>query len=299
MPNRLHGVVLTAEACWTRPLASPTEALAAAKRLNADLDVLAIDDLPAALRTSALRSFHSGLRRLDELLLAPLEIPASRVVLLPLGGLAALPWGQLPTLAGRPVTVAPSAATWLRATSQPDQPGQVVAVAGPALRRAYEEVLSVADAWPGCRILTDGDATCGAVLEAIDGARLAHLAAHGRHQHQSPLFSSLRLSDGPLVGYDLDRLTSPPRQVVLSACDLGQATVRVGDEALGLTRALLHRGTATVISGVAKVSDQGAAATMARYHQRLFDGAPPAVALAEATAAAEDPMPFVCFGVGW
>ena len=92
-------------------------------------------------------------------------------------------------------------------------------------------------------------------LAAINGAQLVHVAAHGRHQRESPLFSSIRLADGPVVGYDLDRVPDPPQQVVLSACDLGQATVRPGDEALGLTRALLHSGTSTVISGVAKVSD--------------------------------------------
>ena len=90
-----------------------------------------------------------------------------------------------------------------------------------------------------------------------------------------------------------------PQQVVLSACDLGQATVRPGDEALGLTRAFLHSGTSTVISGVAKVSDQGAADLMADYHRRLAAGSTPAYALADALAAADEPMPFACFGAGW
>ncbi len=299
LSGRLHGVVLTSRRCWTRPLATPEETVAAARRLNADLDALALDGLPGGLRTAALRSFATGLQRLDDLLLRPLGLGRTEVVLLPPGGLAALPWGLLPTLAGRPVVVAPSASTWLRAAQMPDHPGPVVAVAGPGLRRAGEEVAGVAAAWPGCRTLTEADATCPDVLAAADGARLVHLAAHGRHQPQSPLFSSLRLVDGPLVGYDLERLAEPPQQVVLSACDLGQATVRVGDEALGLTRALLHRGVATVVSGVAKVSDHGAAAMMTDYHRRLAGGAAPAVALADASAASADPMPFVCFGAGW
>ena len=83
-----------------------------------------------------------------------------------------------------------------------------------------------------------------------------HVAAHGATSVESPLFSSIRLVGGPVVGYDLDRVSEPPQQVVLSACELGQATVRLGDEALGLTRALLHSGTSTIISGVAKVSDE-------------------------------------------
>jgi CHAT domain-containing protein len=107
------------------------------------------------------------------------------------------------------------------------------------------------------------------------------------------------LVDGPVVGYDLDRVSQPPQQVVLSACELGQATVRLGDEALGLTRALLHSGTSTIIAGVAKVSDEGAADLMVDYHRRLAAGAAPAYALAEAVEAAAEPIPFVCFGAGW
>ena len=87
--------------------------------------------------------------------------------------------------------------------------------------------------------------------------------------------------------------------MVLSACELGQATVRPGDEALGLTRALLHSGTSTIISGVAKVSDEGAADLMVDYHRRLAAGAAPAYALADALQATTEPVPFGCFGAGW
>ena len=172
-------------------------------------------------------------------------------------------------------------------------------MAGPGLRRAEVEVEQVAQTWPGCSTLRAEQATAEAFLDSISGAQLVHVAAHGRHQRENPLFSSIRLADGPVVGYDLDRVPDPPQQVVLSACDLGQATVRPGDEALGLTRAFLHSGTSTVISGVAKVSDHGAADLMADYHRRLAAGAAPAYALADALAAADEPTPFACFGAGW
>jgi CHAT domain-containing protein len=148
-------------------------------------------------------------------------------------------------------------------------------------------------------MLTGTRATGDAFLHAIDGAQLVHVAAHGRHERESPLFSSIRLVDGPVVGFDLDRVAQPPQQVVLSACDLGQATVRPGDEALGLTRALLHSGTSTIISGVAKVSDEKTADLMVDYHRRLAAGAAPADALAGALAATAEPIPFACFGAGW
>ena len=295
-----HAVVLTRHDCWVQRLAPMAEAEALGRRISADLDVLALDLVPAALRTSARGSLRRCLQRLDETLVAPLQLPDAPVVLLPPGRLASLTWAELPSFRGRPLAIAPSASTWLGAHARfVAVPGPVVAVAGPGLRRADSEVRRVTETWPGCQALRADQATAEAFLERISGAQLVHVAAHGRHQRENPLFSSIRLADGPVVGYDLDRVPDPPQQVVLSACDLGQATVRPGDEALGLTRAFLHSGTSTVISGVAKVSDQGAADLMADYHRRLAAGAAPAYALADALDAADEPTPFACFGAGW
>jgi CHAT domain-containing protein len=115
------------------------------------------------------------------------------------------------------------------------------------------------------------------------------------------LFSRLDLADGPLMAYDVQRLSVPPRQVVLSACDVGRAVVRPGDEILGFTAALLHIGTPTVISSVSRVTDEVAFDLMTAYHRALATGAGPARALALAAtgAAGDDPLtPFVCFGAG-
>ena len=131
-------------------------------------------------------------------------------------------------------------------------------------------------------------------------ARLVHLATHGTHQSENPLFSSIRLSDGPVFAYELDESSGMPEHVVLSACELGQATVRPGDEALGLTTVLLRLGSRSVISGVANMHDRIAAEVMPRYHRKLVAGLPSDVALAEACATATDlPAPFVCFGASW
>ncbi|HLL63259.1 MAG TPA: CHAT domain-containing protein [Propionibacteriaceae bacterium] len=296
----VHAVVLTRHRCWLQPLAPMTETEELGRRISADLDVLALDLVPEALRSSARSSLRRSLERLDTALIAPLGLPDGPVVLLPPGRLASLTWAELPSFRGRPLVIAPSASTWLGAHARfVSVPGPVLAISGPGLRRAEAEVERVAETWPGCVTLRAEQATAEAFLDHISGAQLVHVAAHGRHQRDNPLFSSIRLADGPVVGYDLDRVPDPPQHVVLSACDLGQATVRPGDEALGLTRAFLHSGTSTVISGVAKVSDRGAADLMADYHRRLVAGAAPAYALADALAAADEPTPFACFGAGW
>ena len=296
----IHGIVLTRRGCWMQRLTTMAEAERLCRRITADLDVLALSHVPEPLRASARNSLARDLRILDQLLLTPLNLPDVPIVVVPPGRLAALPWADLPSLKGQPLTIAPSAAAWLEAHVRfRTRSGPVVAVAGPGLGRADQEVTGVAQHWPTCETLTGADVTGEAFLSAIDGAQLVHVAAHGRHERESPLFSSISLIDGPVVGYDLDRIAQPPQQVVLSACELGQATVRPGDEALGLTRALLHSGTSTIISGVAKVSDEGTADLMVDYHRRLAAGAAPAYALADALRAAPNPIPFACFGAGW
>ena len=65
----------------------------------------------AALREGARRSAQT----LDELLIVPLasRLGDRELVLAPTGALHALPWALLPSLRGRPLTIAPSAAIWL------------------------------------------------------------------------------------------------------------------------------------------------------------------------------------------
>jgi len=89
---------------------------------------------------------------------------------------------------------------------------------------------------------------------------------------------------------------------VLSACELGCAETRVGDERLGMTAALLQAGVGSVVAGVARVDD-GVNALVARAHHRgLVAGLPPAPTLASAPASLPgdlSPAPFVCSGSGW
>jgi tetratricopeptide (TPR) repeat protein len=299
------------------PLAPVAEA---ARRLTADLDVLAGRHLPARLSVVISESVKRRVTELDAALLAPLRPVLGSasdrgVVLIPVGELATIPWAMLPSLLGRPFTVCPSAAAWLsavQASGQPSglTPGQTVRqtggspllVAGPGLGHAVSEVTGIAAIYPGSTPLTGADATVDATLRALDGIPLAHLATHGHHDHENVLFSRLDLADGPLMAYDVQGLSAPPRQVVLSACDAGRAVVRVGDELLGFTAALLHIGTPTVISSVTRVADEVAFGLMTAYHQVLSTGTRPATALALATtsvATSDAPVaPFVCFGAG-
>jgi tetratricopeptide (TPR) repeat protein len=303
--GRLHAVVLRHGAVRLVGLGDAAVAEEAARRLNADLDTLAGRRLPARLETVLRESVRNQAAVLTAEIVAPLRslIGDDGVVLTLTGALASIPWSLLPDLHGRPVTVCPSASSWLaawrrgRAADAP-RPGAPVLVAGPDLEHAAGEVTEIAKVYTGSRPLFAGEATVGATLRALDGAPLAHLAAHGHHERENVLFSRLDLADGPLMAYDVQQLAAAPRQVVLSSCDVGRAVVRPGEEILGFTAALLYMGTTTVISSVARVADdETAVGIMTGYHRSLRAGARPAEALARA-AHGEPFSPFVCFGAG-
>jgi tetratricopeptide (TPR) repeat protein len=279
----------------------------AARRLNADLDTLAGRMLPARLEAVIRESIRHQAATLTAEIVAPLRgmLGDGGIVFVPAGPLAGIPWGLLPELRGRPVTVCPSASSWLAAwrkgqtTVDPD-PGAgrlPLLLAGPDLEHATREVTEIARLYPGCRPLLGDTATVSAVLPALDGAPLAHLAAHGHHDQENFLFSRVDLADGPLMAYDIQQLTTAPRHVVLSSCDVGRTVVRPGEEILGFTAALLYIGTETVTASVTRVGDDDAVGTMTAYHRLLTAGLRPAEALAGATAG--DPFsPFICFGGG-
>jgi len=107
------------------------------------------------------------------------------------------------------------------------------------------------------------------------------------------------MTGGPLFAYELDQRARAPEHVVLSACDVGRSTVRVGEEALGLTSVLLQLGTAAVVAGVARVHDDAAAEIMQRYHAELASGRDTAEALCLVGEQIDLPSPFVCFGAAW
>jgi hypothetical protein len=314
--GRLYGVVVDRSGVRLCPLGDRAAAEEATHRLLADLDALAGRVLPTRLAEVIRGSLQRQLDVVNDQVLTGLrdvlcdvlgDEPGdgrgdAGVVVIPTRALSSLPWGMLPDLRGRPVTVAASASVWHRAvttaaTPEPPSVRPPLLVAGPNVPNAAAEVAEIARVHPRSSRLTGGDATVAATLAAIDGAPTAHLAAHGHHEPESALFSRLELADGPLMAYDIHGLRRPPRHVTLSACDVGRTTVNTGDEILGFTAALLYGGTSSVVASVARVTHDAAVEVMCGYHRAVASGVPPARALATAAAAA--PLaPFVCFGAG-
>lgn len=309
LDQSLHAVVVAGQRMTVHPLGNVAKVAAELAGLRFGLERLAFGHRTARARHAAAAAAQDAAGQLDAALLEPLadRIGDRPLVIAPTGLLHAVPWAALPSCAGRPVTVIPSAALWLQAEAAPPAApaARMVLAAGPDLPVARQEVAELASHYPAATCLTGADATVDATAAALDQADLAHVAAHGRFRADHPLLSSLRLHDGPLTVYDLEALQRPPTTLVLSACDSGLSEVRPGDELMGLVATLLRLGTRTIVAPVVAVPDAATMPLMLALHDRLGRGLPPAEALAAARTTMQPgddtlvaSVGFVCFGAG-
>ncbi|MCR6485853.1 CHAT domain-containing protein [Amycolatopsis sp. OK19-0408] len=299
--DELVAVVVAGGECRLVRLGSAGAAAESGRVLNVDLDALAPDNLPERLAEVVMASARKQADKLDAQLIQPLAglIGDRELVIVPTGPLYAVPWGVLPGLRGRPTVVAPSATAWLAAelTKSP-RARKIVLVRGPGLAGARGELEKLTTHYRTATTMTGAKATVKSVLRAMDGAKLAHFAAHGAHEPENALFSRLELADGALFGHEMAGLRQPPRQVVFAACELALNRIRPGDEALGFASALLASGSRTVIAPLSRVGDLASAAAMDDYYRALSDRDSPALALADAIAVDPFRRPFVCLGAG-
>jgi hypothetical protein len=258
----------------------------------------------AAARQAATASLADAVERLDRALVAPfVDGGDGPVVICPTGLLHALPWSGLPSCARRPLSIVASLAR-LDASPAGRSAGPVVLVAGPGLPGALVELDALRTLHPDVVAFDAGGSRVEAVLAALEGAGLAHLACHGRLRADNPMFASLDLADGPLTVFDLEKLERPPAVVVLAACDVGTAAVSAGDELLGLTAAFHRAGTRAVLASLVPVPDEAVVEMMVGLHRGLAAGRTPADALAQDRGALPPDGPltavlrsaFTCFG---
>jgi hypothetical protein len=270
--------------------------------LRADLDVSAsVTSGPMA--GVVRRSLNERLAALSQALVeAPLAAAASsRLVITSPGVLNGIPWAMLPGIAGRTFTLAASATRWLhfRDASARIRPNTAWFAVGPRVARGGEEVSLAASAWSEPQIIAGDQATARELTGLASRVDLLHVAAHGRHAVDNPLFSGLELADGTLFGYDIDLMPHVPDTVVLSACEVGRSSVRWGEEAIGMTRIWLHAGTRCVIAAPVIVADDVACELLGAMHRGLAAGQAPAVALAQASAQTGIVAPFQAHGAGF
>lgn len=240
-------------------------------------------------------------RRLQVLLLGPAaaRLGTGPMIVVPPARLHGVPWAALPAFRDRVHSAAPSASAWLRTLGKGPGSDRVVLVAGPGLTGAGDEVSVLAAGYEKPAVFGRGRATAEAVLAAMDGCGLAHLAAHGTFRSDSPMFSALRMEDGPLSVHDLERLRQAPHRIVLPSCDSARLEPVGADELLGLASALLPLGTAGIVAAVVPVNDQATVPLMLALHEALRAGRSMAEALLDARRALPPDPPHQATGLSF
>ncbi len=265
-------------------------------------------------------------RQLYDLLIEPIaehlapgvtdpEAPAPRLVVVPHGALALVPFAALEATDGGlllerfTVSLAPSVeALALRSVNTMPVPAgsRALVVGDPELTDAtrdldrlpgaHAEAIAIAqllDAEP----LIGEEATKHAVVEALTRAPMVHLACHGLLEHRTDdagwrgaLALASPSGDGLLSAQEIAAMYIPARLAVLSACDTGSGRV-TADGVLGLARAFLAAGTRSVVVSLWRVDDSATADLMRHFYARLAAGDNPASALRSAQLAIRSEYP--------
>jgi CHAT domain-containing protein len=211
--------------------------------------------------------------------------------IVPHGVLNYLPFALLPRPGTGPqqlvvdtytVAYLPAATALLQDAHASNAPRGLLAMA-PArsrLRYAPDEARAVDALFrPDSRLLVGTGATEEQFKALAGQYRVLHLATHGNFNKRYPLLSGLELEadaneDGMLQVHEILALKLTADLVTLSACDtaLGSgyfAETPAGDDFVGMTRAFLAAGSASVMATLWEVDDRSSVALMTRFYGYL------------------------------
>lgn len=131
--------------------------------------------------------------------------------------------------------------------------------------------------------------------EDLDGLDVLHFSCHGYFHSDQALKSGIMLAPegddvtdaeagkgGNLTAEEIFGLSMRADIVTLSACESGVNENRPGDELIGLTRALVYAGAASVVVSLWKVSDLSTRYLMEHFYKELKRGINKAEALQQA-----------------
>lgn len=278
--GNLHAFVITAEQVYSAsPAVSPEQIVRLEQAFGLNLRAA----LSNPTRVAGLTAQAKGLlQRLHTALIAPIAPRLEafrRLIIAPHGPLHYLPFhalhdGRQYLLARHEISYLPGA-SFLRYSRerQPAGTGAMIAAHtwGGRLPQTIEEARSLAGLWQE-KPLIGPDATLDRVREGMAHCRLAHLATHGSFRPDNPLFSGLLLEDGWLTTLDVFNMRLDASLVTLSACRTGRHLVAGGDELLGLMRAFLSAGAASLLLSLWPVEDRSTAQLMEAFYRALLAG---------------------------
>jgi CHAT domain-containing protein len=154
--------------------------------------------------------------------------------------------------------------------------------AGPSrsLPAARDEVRRIASLFPAEQTATflgpEASEENVKTSAAVKSARHLHFATHGELDESTPERSGLRLAhtdatagDGLLQVREVFNLELHADLVVLSACQTGMGKEVSGEGLIGMTRAFLYAGAASVVVSLWQVDDESTADLMVSFYRHL------------------------------
>ena len=256
------------------------------------LNLRAVPRTPAVGLPALTRNAQAVLNKLYKQLLAPVKEQLKdfdRLIIVPHGPLHYLPFqalfdGQSYLIEQHEVSYLP-ASTVLRYCQPGDTAVSGMLAVGFSANGRFphiaQEVSAVSELWAGCTLL-DEKANLETVQREMGSHQIIHLAAHGEFRPDNSLFSGLSLADGWLTTLDIFNLRLQASLVTLSACQTGRSVVGGGDELLGLMRAFLAAGAASLVASFWAVEDASTARLMRVFYEQLAAGETKAAALRQA-----------------
>jgi CHAT domain-containing protein len=254
----------------------------------------------------------------DELLgaaLASLPRGIERLIVIPDGPLHRLPFDALSAGLGSPylaerfaVSIAPSAALWLRFRAAPRQPpGRILVLADPsdpsarravrrdgvfgALVHARREAEVALSAFPPGSELRTGPPASESFLKSasLKGVSLVHFATHAVTDTRDPEHAAVVLApgspaeDGRLEPREIARLPLAGKTVVLAGCETSAGPVFRGEGVMSLARAFFSAGATAVVGTLDRERDDEAGRFFTAMYGSLGRGA----SIGEAVVAAK------------
>jgi len=214
-----------------------------------------------------------------------------KLYLVPHGILHYLPFALLPRVSGDTqrllvedfiLAYLPSAADLVhqQERSVPEATLLALAPSCSGLEHAQEEVRTISRFFPKGHLLHEGRRATEASFKTESASfRVVHLATHGYFNKLNPLLSRLELEpgggdDGRLEVHEVLGLRVPADLITLSACEtaLGSgyfSEVPAGDDFVGLTRAFLFAGSASVLASLWEVNDRSTLEFMEVFYSQL------------------------------
>jgi CHAT domain-containing protein/tetratricopeptide (TPR) repeat protein len=168
-------------------------------------------------------------------------------------------------------------------------PGRVAAL-GTQFKEEAETVATMFGAEP----FVGPAATVQRFLRCCRENDTVHFAGHGYFDQSDALSSGLVLHDGLLTAREILMNRMRAGLVTLGACQTGVSETTGGDDVIGLVRAFLHAGAASLVASLWKVESNPTQTMMEAFYRGLRDGRSRMAALhdAQLVVAGEYGAPF-------